>query len=74
MPQPTQAARFTCSLAIAYARTSIPISQYVEQFPREMERIYTTAGASGVPDHLVIPSAPVSVMKMTSSWRMPISP
>jgi hypothetical protein len=52
----------------------MPISQYVEPFPREMERIYTTAGASGVPVHFVIPSAPVSVMKMTSSWRIPISP
>jgi len=36
-----------------------------------MQRIYTTAGASGVPVHFVIPSAPVSVMKMTSSWRIP---
>ena len=38
------------------------------------EAPYTTAGSSGVPVHFVIPSAPASVMKMTSSWRMPISP
>jgi hypothetical protein len=34
----------------------------------------TTAGSSGEPVHLVMFSAPVSVMKMMSSWRMPISP
>jgi hypothetical protein len=34
----------------------------------------TTAGSSGVPDHFVMFSAPSAVMKMTSSWRTPISP
>jgi hypothetical protein len=48
---------------MAYWRTSMPISRYVEQFPRETERIYTTAGSSGVPVHFVIPSAPDSVMR-----------
>jgi hypothetical protein len=34
-----EAARVTCRFSMAYWRTSMPISQYVEQFPREMERI-----------------------------------
>src|SRR5690606_30182420 len=36
IPQPTQEARMTFCPRCAYHRTSIPISQYVEQFPQEM--------------------------------------
>src|SRR5690606_42018440 len=35
-PQPTQEARTTSCPRWAYQRTSLPISQYVEQLPQEM--------------------------------------
>ena len=36
MPHPTHEARVKLSSFCAYARTSIPISQYVLQLPQEM--------------------------------------
>ena len=49
--------------------------KWVEQLPPETHMSYTTAGSSGVPDHLGARfSQPFSVTATVSSRRMPNSP
>lgn len=42
MPHPTQLSLLKDSFRCAYARTSIPISQYVEQAPQDMHMSFFT--------------------------------